>query len=81
MIKITDKRLGPEVNLCEIEPGGTFVWNEYPMVRIDFGGNTAMVGGVKEDHIPCMTLAAGQYIDIGRLAWVTPIKVEMSIVE
>ena len=81
MIKITDNRLGPEVNLTNIEPGGTFIWNEYPMIRIDYGGNTEAAKNVKEDHIPCMTLANGQYIDIGRLAWVTPIRVEMSIEE
>jgi len=81
MIKIKDNRLGPEVNLCELKPGDTFIWNEYPMIVINFDSRTDFVKAVKEDHIPCMALASGQYIDINRVAWVTPIVVEMSIEE
>ena len=81
MIRVSDDRLGPEVNLCELKEGDTFIWNEYPCIRLDFGSNSAMVKGVKEDHVPCMLLASGQYIDIGRMAWVVPIKCKISITE
>jgi len=79
MIKVTDERLGPEVNLCKLEPGDTFIWNEYPCVRLDFGKLDHKP--FKEEHIPCMLLASGQYFEIGRLAWVVPIRVEMKITE
>lgn len=79
MIKVTDNRLGPETNLCEIEPGGTFIWNEYPCMRLDYG--QYKFEPMKEDHIPCITIASGQYVEIGRLAWVVPIRAELMIIE
>lgn len=78
MIKITDDRLGPEVNLCSLDVGSTFIWNEYPCIRLDFG---EMEHKCKDEHLPCMLLSSGQYIEIGRLAWVTPIKAELTIIE
>ena len=79
MIKVTDNRLGPEVNLCEIEVGGTFIWNEYPCMRLDYG--QYKFEPFKEDTMPCMLLASGQYCEISRTAWVTPIRCELLIME
>ena len=78
MIKVVDDRLGPETNLCKLEVGDPFIWNEYPCIRLDMGGKEI---DVKEDHIPCMLLASGQYIELGRLAWVVPVKCELKITE
>lgn len=77
MIKVSDDRLGPEVNLCQLNEGDTFIWNEYPCIRM----NVSTDWQCKDEHLPCMLLASGQYIEIGRLAWVTPIKCELTITE
>ena len=79
MIRVSDDRLGPEVNLCDLVPGDTFIWNEYPCIRLDFGQLDWKP--FKEEHLPCMLLASGQYIEIGRLAWVVPIRCEITITE
>ena len=79
MIKVSDNRLGPEVNLCELKVGDTFIWNEYPCIRLDYG--QYKFSPFKEDTIPCMLLASGQYFEISRTAWVVPITVEMNIVK
>ena len=81
MIEVVDDRLGPDINLCNVEPGGTFLWDEYPCIRLDFGANAKIAEGVADEHVPCMVLTSGQYVDIGRLALVTPIKVKITIVE
>ena len=81
MIKVSDDRLGPEVNLCKLDIGDTFIWNEYPMIRLDFGKQESHHRAVKDEHIPCMVISGGEYIELNRLAWVTPIKCELTIVE
>ncbi len=78
MIKVSDDRLGPEVNLAKLQPGDTFIWNEYPCIRMNI---TEKDWQCKDEHLPCMLLASGQYIEIGRLAGVTPIKCELTITE
>ena len=78
MIKIRDERLGPEINLCNLNAGETFIWNEYPCIRLDYGQQKCEC---KEDHFPCMLLSSGQYMELSRTAWVVPIKVEVTIVE
>lgn len=81
MIKVSDDRLGPDVNLCKLDLGDTFIWNDYPMMRVDFGKNEAHWDAVKVERLPCMVISGGEYIELDRLAWVTPIKCELKIVE
>ena len=78
MIRITDDRLGSEVHLCSLMAGDTFMWRDYPCIWIDMG---TMKWEGDPNKLPCMTLTSGEFFELDRLSYVTPIKCELTITE
>lgn len=81
-MNVIDDRETNNINLCNVKPGGAFMWREFICIRMDIPSELfkAVASAIGADEIPIMIITSGQVVVIDRLTFVEPIKLEAHIV-